>query len=164
MRRPTSSLVTIALVVALSVFLAFIASSLALARPQTGTLKASLKSALLADYSADPRGIHLAPLSEKLIEASQRDSRNLERRGGNGALELVDIFRVNGNGPPTGTPPPSPAPSVTPPESGETPPAAPTFGPAATPGPAPVPQETPASTPVVTPAATPVATPAATAP
>src|SRR2546425_9456681 len=102
MRRPTSSLVTIALVVALSVFLAFIASSLALRRPQTGTLAASLESRLVADYSKDPGGIHLAPLSEKLIEASQRDSRNLERRGGNGGVQLVDIFRVNSNAPPTG--------------------------------------------------------------
>src|SRR5881396_3771691 len=109
MRRPTSSLVTIALVVALSVFLAFLASSLALARPQTGTLKASLKSGIFADYSVDPPGIRLAPLSEKLIEASRRDSRNLEQRGGNGSVELVDIFRVSGNVPATPTaPPPSP--------------------------------------------------------
>src|SRR5439155_9278133 len=141
MRRPTSSLVTIALVVALSVFLAFIASSLALARPQTGTLKASLKSGLFADYSADPRGIHLAPLSEKLIEASQRDSRNLERRGGNGALELVDIFRVNGNGPPTVTPPPSPTPGVTRPTSAETQPPPPPSAPPRSPGPPPCPQK-----------------------
>ena len=39
MRRPISSLVTVALVVALSVLLAGIASSRALARPHTGTLR-----------------------------------------------------------------------------------------------------------------------------
>src|SRR5438309_8179221 len=135
MRRPTSSLVTIALVVAISVFLAFLASSLALARPQTGTLKASLKSGLFADYSADPLGIRLAPLSEKLIEASRRDTRNLEQRG-NGPVELVDIFRVSGNVPATPTaPPPSPAPTTTP-APAETPPAGElTFGPGATPTP-----------------------------
>src|SRR5207249_4049861 len=122
MRRPTSSLVTIGLVVAMSVLLAFVASTLALARPQTGTLKASLESRLAADYSKDSLGIRLAPLSERIIDASRRDSQNLERRGGNGPVELVDIFRVSGNVPATPTmSPPSPTPIVTPPASVETP-------------------------------------------
>ena len=86
MRRPISSLVTIALVVLMSVLLAFIASSLALRRPHTDALAASLKSGLVADYSTDPAGIRLAPLSEKIIDASRRDSRNLERTGGNGSI------------------------------------------------------------------------------
>src|SRR5881409_2567276 len=101
MRRPTSSLVTIALVVAFSVLLAGTASTIALARPQRGTLRGSVESGLSADYSTDPGGIRLAPLSEKIIDASRRDSRNLERTGGNGSVEFVDIFRVNSNPPPT---------------------------------------------------------------
>src|SRR5947199_10095770 len=94
MRRPTSSLVTIGLVVAMSVLLAFVASTLALARPQTVTLKASLESRLAADYSKELLGIRLARLTERIIDASRRDSQNLERRGRNGPVELVDLFRV----------------------------------------------------------------------
>src|SRR4029450_5595024 len=145
MRRPTSSLVTIALVVLMSVLLAFIASTLALQRPRTGTLAASLKSGLSADYSADPHGIRLAPLSQELIEAARRDDRALEQRP-NG-VELVQIFRANDRPGPTGTtPPPSAPPGANPPPVPNPPagtPVAGPFGPAPTAGPSATPTPPP---------------------
>ena len=66
------------LVVGLSVVLAGVAATMALSRPETGRLNTHLKSALRSDYSADPRGTRLAPLSERIIEAARQDAEDLE--------------------------------------------------------------------------------------
>src|SRR6266545_4205263 len=95
MRRPLSTLAVIGLVVCISVLLAGVASTIALAR-KDGHLKANLSSALRADYSVDPQGIQLAPLSEEIVAAARRDAEDLSRGQENrNSPQIVPIFRVD---------------------------------------------------------------------
>ena len=48
-----------------------LASTLALARAQVESVDADLASVIGADYSADPRGARLAPLSEGIVDAAR---------------------------------------------------------------------------------------------
>src|SRR6266508_336817 len=102
MQRKASTLFVIALVVLISVALAGIASTMALARPQRGHLGADLRSALSANYSADPPGTRLAPLGEEIIEAARRDSRELDQRAvpGDGP-QIIPVFHADNEPPPS---------------------------------------------------------------
>src|SRR6266540_107540 len=158
MRRPLSTLAVIGLVVCICVLLAGVASTIALAR-KDGHLKANLSSALRADYSVDPQGIQLAPLSEEIVAAARRDAEDLSRGQENrNSPQIVPIFRVDDA---------QPAASATPPPSVPTPTASPAPTPIGTPPPAtpaPIPvTATPTATPTLTPTQTPTATPTATA-
>src|SRR6266508_2363923 len=159
MRRPLSTLAVIGLVVCISVLLAGVASTIALAR-KDGHLKANLSSALKADYSVDPQGIQLAPLSEEIVAAARRDAEDLSRGQENrNSPQIVPIFRVDDA---------QPAASAKPPPSVPTPSASPAPTPIGTPPPAtpaPIPvMATPTPTPTPTPAPPPILTPAPTPP
>src|SRR3989304_3878152 len=106
MKRHGSAIVVILIVMLGSVVLAGVASAIALARAGSGRLNADLSSALRADYSADPNGTRLAPLSQDIIDAAREDAENLEE-GARGEPDLVPIFRP-------GDAEPSPTPSTEP--------------------------------------------------
>ena len=172
MRRAAPIALLIAYLVALSIVLAGVASTFALAHQGTRNLRAELASQLRADYSADPAGTTLAPLEDGILEAARQDEQRL-RQGGS-AVEIIPVVRIPGSpgwNPTGGTPPGdvavpglTPAAGATPvagetPTPGATPPAGTTPSPGPTPTPTPAPP-TPARTPTPTP--TPAPTPNAT--
>ena len=125
------------LLVAISVVLAGVASALAPARPNAEHLDADLASLIRADYSADPEGRRLAPLSNEIVEVVRQDERNLQEEIA--GVEIVPVFILDpssDSGPgdsDSGSPAPSPTPEDTP-----TPAPTPTPGPTHTPTPMPV--------------------------
>jgi hypothetical protein len=161
--------VIVALIVAGSVVMAGVASTLALERPDLEGLDASLESRISADYSQDER-IEFAPLDEDVIDVAQGDG----TQGASDNVEIVAPFRLQPPGDTGDQPSPSPTPtptvtaSSTPRPSataGSSPPVSGTFTltPTPTPTPTPGPNVTPAPTvPAVrtpTPTPTPVPTP-----
>jgi hypothetical protein len=70
--------VTAALIVVVSFLLVALASTLALVRAQVKTVDADLASVIRADYSADPHGATLAPLTEGIVDVARRDERRLQ--------------------------------------------------------------------------------------
>ena len=79
MHAAVPTTILIASLVAISVILAGIASTIALARAQVERLDADLASAIRADYSADPHGRRLAPLDEQIIEATREDKERQDK-------------------------------------------------------------------------------------
>ena len=148
MRPAVSVLVFAAFLVTVSVVLAHMAATLALARPDGERLDADLASVISADYSADPEGTRLAPLEGQIIDAVRRDEGQLlmdvpgveivpisyadppEDSGSNADPEATTPT-------PTATPNASPKPTDTaaPPPSPVAPTATPTPGPTPTPTP-----------------------------
>jgi len=150
-------------IVIVSLLVAAIAATVAIARPSLSHLDADLASKLAADYSSDPRSASLPPLSSEIIEAAREDSAAIERgREQPQAAEVVTVFRPaddpTGDGPlppaestpvPTSTASPSPAQgSPTSAVSSRAPTPTPTLEP--TPEPTPDPTGTPAPTPTRT--------------
>lgn len=88
-----------AAIVAVSVLLAGVASTLALGRG-TGSLDTSLVSLISADYSIDPAGIRLAPLDPAIIEEARRDEE---------VLDILEDHDGPGNNPGPGNPTPKPS-------------------------------------------------------
>ena len=70
--------VTAAVIVAASLLLVALASTCALARAQVERLDADLASVIRADYSADPRGVTLAPLTQGIVDVARRDESRLQ--------------------------------------------------------------------------------------
>jgi len=137
------------LLVAISITLAALSASLALARPARAHMDTNLASNLSADYSANSNGLTFAPLDQEIVEITRRDQSGLEA---DGAVEIVQVF-YNGDPAPAGadifvTPPPTPTPSPRPTPRGTD---------RATPTPTPEPGRT--GTPTPTPASTPTPTP-----
>ena len=79
MRAAIPTTILIASLVAISVILAGIASTLALSRAQVEHLDADLASVIRADYSADPHRPRLAPLDEGIIEDVREDKERQDR-------------------------------------------------------------------------------------
>ena len=102
----------------MSVVLAGVASALAVARPDVERLDADLASLIRADYSADPEGRRLAPLSNEIVEVVRQDQRNLQEEIA--GVEIVPVFILDASsdsGPgdsDSGSPAPSPTPEDTP--------------------------------------------------
>ncbi len=146
MRAAVPTTILIASLVAISVILAGIASTLALARPNVERLDADLAALIQADYSADPEGTRLAPLDERIIEDVRDDEQRLQ--SGSSDIEIIPVFHVGQSDiePPeeimtddspgattqTPTPAPTPPPADAPPQG-------------ATPTPIPPPAPTPTS-------------------
>src|SRR3990170_2010768 len=126
MRRAAPTALLIAYLVALSIVLAGVASTFALAHQGTPELQAELASRLRADYSADPTGTTLAPLQGEILESARRDEDRLDDAVD--GVEIVQVFNPGG----------------TPPGYVEIPGAEPTAGATPTPGETPGPGETPA--------------------
>jgi hypothetical protein len=175
-----------ALLVAISIALAAVAASFAVARPARAEIDANMASYLDADYSAGAESQSIAPLDPQIIEVAKNDEAGLQ---GNPDAEIVDVFYVNPpdpnddsdnndifvNPPPTPGPRDAPTPSpilqpdgstATPtPRPGETP--RPTLPPGTTATPSPTPTPAPNATPGPTPrpatlSPTPVPTPSPT--
>src|SRR3990172_6723360 len=94
MRRAAPTALLIAYLVALSIVLAGVASTFALAHQDTRNLRADLASVIRADYSADPAGTTLAPLEDGIIEAARQDEDRLGEAGD--AVEIVQVFDLSG--------------------------------------------------------------------
>jgi len=79
MRGAIPAALIVASLVAISVALAGIASTFALADRASSELEADLASRIRADYSADPAGTTLAPLDEGLLESAREDEDTLDQ-------------------------------------------------------------------------------------
>ena len=111
-------------IVILSLLVAAVAATVAIARPSLSRLDADLASKLAADYSSDPRSSSLPPLSSDVIEAAREDNTAIGRgQDQPQAAEAVTVFRPadnpGGDGPlppaePTNAPTSAPSPSPTP--------------------------------------------------
>src|SRR4030042_1122565 len=78
------------LIVVGSFFLVALASSLALVRAEVEHLDANLASVIGADYSADPRGVRLAPLSEGIVDVARQDENTLQEAVP--GIEIVPVY------------------------------------------------------------------------
>jgi len=143
MRAAIPTIIFVTLLVAISVVLAGVASALALALPDAEHLDADMASLIRADYSADPEGRRLAPLSNEIVEVVRQDERNLQEEIA--GVEIVPVFILDpssDSGPvdsDSESPAPSPTPEDTPtPAPASAPTSTPTPGPAYTPTPIPV--------------------------
>ena len=76
--------------VAISVILASTASTFALARPQVKGLDVDMASVIRADYSADPSGTRLAPLSGEITDAAHGDKGRLREK--NPRIKSAPVF------------------------------------------------------------------------
>jgi len=163
MRRAAPTALLIAYLVALSIVLAGVASTFALAHQGTPELQAELASRLRADYSADPTGTMLAPLQGEILESARRDEDRLDETGE--GIEIVQVFNLGGTPPgDVEVPEPTPTGEATP-RTGETPPPGsmpPPSGGTPTPTPTPTPGTTPTATPAPTPTPPPASTPSPT--
>ena len=170
----------VALMIAVSMVLAGVASTLALARGGVGNLDADLSALIDADYSVDG-GDGLAPLDPRLIDDARQDESELQNSAS--GIQLVQVFRttpyegfVADDEPPsavgapgstaTSTPKPGTTPHSNPGSPGDpggtTPPGgspAPTPTPAPAPGTTKTPTPTPAPGNTAVPTATPTPTP-----
>jgi hypothetical protein len=176
--RPIPSVAAlVGLLIVVSMLLAGVASTLALARDGAGTLDADLDALITADYGADPRD-GLAPLDPELIDDARRDESQLRASGSD--VELVQVHRTTpyegfvvdadpdptpAVGVPGGTQTATPKPGTTPRSSTGTPSATPPSGspgdtPTPTPGSGPTPPPTDTPPPDVTVVPTPTPTPA----
>jgi len=163
MRRAGPTALLFASLVAVSIALAGVASTFALAHRGAQGLRAELASVIRADYSADPTGTTLAPLQGGILESARRDEDRLDDAAD--GIEIVQVFNpgglppadveVPGADPTAGA---SPTPGGTP-GSGETPAPGETPGSDATPTPRPEPGVTPTPGLTPTPALTPTPTP-----
>jgi hypothetical protein len=149
MRRAGPTALLFASLVAVSVALAGVASTFALAHRGTQDLRTDLASVIRADYSADPTGTTLAPLQGEILESARQDEDRLD--GTVDGIEIVQVFNPGGAPPgdveipgarPTAGAPPGPGQTPKPgeppgpgstPMPGATPPAHPTPRPGATP-------------------------------
>jgi outer membrane biosynthesis protein TonB len=185
MRNVAPPLLIGALLVAISISLAAVAATFAVARPARAELDAYMGSYINADYSVGAGSDTVAPLDPRIIEIARNDEAGLSS---NPNAEIVDVFYVNPPDPnddsdnndifvnppatpaPNQTPTPAPTPlpdgsTITPsPKPGETP--KPTLPPGTTATPTPRPGTTtptpkPSSA-TPTPAPTPPPTPAPT--
>ena len=161
--------VTAALVVVASFLLVALASTCALVRAQVKTVDADLASVIRADYSADPRGATLAPLTEGIMDVARRDESRLQETIP--GIEIVPVSHqpastVAQGGAEPATPATGPVQASPTPEAnaGEpTPPQAP----GASPGwsaPELPPERPPDTPPAASPIETPLLTPAPTSP
>ena len=143
-----------------SFLLVALASTCALVRAQVEHLDADLASVIRADYSADPRGATLAPLTEGIVDVARRDESRLQE-----TIPGIEIVPVSHQPASTvaedGAEPPTPATgpvqaSATPESNAGEP--TPSLAPGASPGwsPPELPPERPPDTP---PPASPIATP-----
>ena len=168
MRGAAPTTVILLILIAISVALAGVAATMALADSRGHALRADLTSAIRADYSADPAGMTLAPLGDGILESARQDDHRLSE-GGDG-VEIVQVFNPGGTPPGyAGLPEPSPAAGATPapgrsPTPGQTPGQTPAPGETPRPGATPTPQPQPGATPTpgLTPAPRPTATPTPT--
>jgi hypothetical protein len=123
----------IAFLVAISVVLAGVASTLALSRATVDDLNVDLAALIRADYSADQDGTRLAPLNERIFDAIRQDEAGLRRDASE--TEIVPVFHANlpedGTSDDTSPGTATPTPAATPPS--------PTPAPAPTPTPTPIP-------------------------
>lgn len=115
-RRPKSWLVALwpfsaaalaLLVIAGCFLLTMTAAALALGRPRIERLNTEMASRLEADYSADPRGLVIAPLDPAVVSAAAQDEQALSTT--TDEVERVDVDHA---------PPPPPEPIVQPSPSG----------------------------------------------
>ncbi len=171
MRRALSLTAFVAVLAAVSVLLAGIAATLALARAGPDVLATDLSSKISADYSANENAWIFAPVSDRITEDARRDDRRLNEVDSD--VEIVDVHHNRppaGNNVAGGEPGPTPAAGATPrpgahtptpvgqtPAPGQNP--TPTVKPTATPGPGETPKPTPAPTPSPTQSPTPTPTP-----
>jgi hypothetical protein len=148
------SALLLVLLIAISVVLASIASTHALARARVVPMDADTTSAIDADYSASPEDTRLAPLDEGIIESARRDEDSPQRASAD--IEIVPVHfgdrsgdgtADTGSGSTDDASGGSPAPSPTP-----------THPATSTPRPEPTPKPTPNPTSVPTPAITPAPT------
>ncbi len=164
MKSARSAIIAILVTVALSLLVAGVASTAALARPRVSRLDTNLASALRADYSADPEGARLAPLDQRIVEIARQDEERLRDRSTD--VEFVPVFWVSSSGDlvagdgsddsiataaatPTRTPAPAPPGST--PTATPSPAPPPGFVPTPTPAPAPPPGSTATATPAPAP-------------
>ena len=116
MRGAGPTAVILVILIAISVALAGVAATIALAERGSHDLRTSLASALRADYSADPTGMTLAPLGGGILESARRDEHRLSESGD--GVEIVQVFNPGG-APPADvpvdelTPTPQPTPTTT---------------------------------------------------
>ncbi len=177
MRIHPANLILAAIVVALAMLLASAASGYALNRDNVGELGADLGSFIKADYSADPDGIRIAPLSEGVGEDARNDEENLTQEDGPGdqIVSIVPISRIDPDPPAAVANPatPSPRPLVSPPVAPtatatpaptDAPTLAPTVAPTAPPTNAPTPLRTLAPTPTIASTPTPTLAPVTDSP
>jgi hypothetical protein len=162
-----------ALLVAISIALAAVAASFAVARPARAEIDANLGSYLNADYSAGTGDESIAPLDPEIIDIARNDEAGLSS---NPDAEIVDVFYVDPpdpnddsdnndifvNPPPTPGPQDTPTPSPTRVPDGST--VTPTPRPGETPGPTLPPGSTATPTPTTKPNATLGPTPNAATP
>src|SRR3972149_5950577 len=94
MRGAIPAALIVASLVAISVALAGIASTFALADRASSELDADLASRIRADYSADPTGTTLAPLDEGLLESALQGEYRLGEAGDD--IEIVQVFNPGG--------------------------------------------------------------------
>jgi hypothetical protein len=145
MRKLAPPVLLGALLVAISISLAAVAASLAVARPARAELDANLGSYLTADYSVGEGTAPVAPLDPRIVDVARNDEAGITS---NPDAEIVDIYYVNPPDPNDDSDdndifvdvPPTPAPN-------ETPTPAPTrLSDGRTPTPTPRPGETPGAT------------------
>ena len=157
--------VTASLIVVASFLLVALASTCALVRAQVKTVDADLASVIRADYSADPRGATIAPLTEGIVDVARRDESRLQER-----IPGIEIVPVSHQPPSTvaedGAEPSTPA--TGPVQASPTPEAnagepTPPLGPGASPGWSP-PELPPDTPPAASPIETPLLTPPPTSP
>ncbi len=137
------------------------AAAVALGRSRLGVLETETASRLQADYSADSRDIHVAPLDPEIISVAAEDERDLTAATSE-APQRVEVAHRPTATPesrePTPTLEPSDPPASDPPAS-PSPTARPVF---VMPGPTDAPTDTPTDTPTETPTHTPTDTPTGT--
>jgi len=155
MRGAIPTALILASLVTISVALAGIASTFALADRGSSELNADLASRIGADYSADPAGTTLGPLAEGLLASARQDEQGLRQSGS--AVEIMPVVRIDGSPGWTAT-------GGSPPGDVEIPQPTPTAAPTPTPSPSPTPDYTPVPSPTAapTPEPTPTPTPAPT--
>jgi hypothetical protein len=157
--------VTASLIVVASFLLVALASTCALVRAQVKTVDADLASVIRADYSADPRGATIAPLTEGIVDVARRDESKLQE-----TIPGIEIVPVSHQPPSTvaedGAEPATPA--TGPVQASPTPEAnagepTPPLAPDASPGWSP-PELPPDTSPAASPIETPLLTPPPTSP